>query len=149
MRCVGECLAHAIGTGFVDGDKFERLLHPLIVSLQSMPIDFTVPIVEPVFASLALCALSTSQANAMLQTLHHAVTKLLKSEFAQVRRSALSCVKTLFERVGNDYLVLLPDTLPFLAELLEDEDETVRIMAQKVALVLRDLSGEDISEFLK
>jgi U3 small nucleolar RNA-associated protein 10 len=51
--------------------------------------------------------------------------------------------------VGNDYLPLLPDTLPFLAELLEDADENVRILAQKVALLLRDLSGEDISEFLK
>ena len=85
----------------------------------------------------------------MLQTLHHALTRLLRSDLNRTRLNTLSCVKTLFERVGNDYLVLMPDTLPYLAELLEDTDEDIRMLAQKLALVLREVSGEDISEFLR
>ncbi len=47
------------------------------------------------------------------------------------------------------YLVLLPETLPFLAELLEDSNPEVEELAQRTAKMLQELSGEDIAEYLR
>lgn len=149
LGAVGECLVHAIGTRFVDTALFDSLLAVLAEALESSESETSQSFVEPAMASLALCALSQPTVNAMLQTLHHSMTRLVRSPTARVRFNALSCIKQLFERVGDDYLALMPDTLPFLAELLEDKDDSIRVLAQKLALVLKDLSGEDIAEFLK
>ncbi|KAH9254412.1 hypothetical protein BASA81_007525 [Batrachochytrium salamandrivorans] len=149
LGAVGECLVHAIGTRFVDIQLFDPLLAVLATALEGSESEISQNFVEPAMASLALCALAQPTVNAMLQTLHHSMTRLVRSPIARVRFNALSCIKQLFERVGDDYLALMPDTLPFLAELLEDKDDSVQVLAQKLALVLKDLSGEDIAEFLK
>ena len=37
----------------------------------------------------------------------------------QVKESALKVLDELHKRLGEDYMPLLPDTVPFLAELME------------------------------
>jgi len=45
--------------------------------------------------------------------------------------------------------VLLPETLPQLAELLEDADVAVEARAQEVVAALEELSGEKLDEYLR
>ena len=39
----------------------------------------------------------------------------------QVRFAALGCLEQLAEKVGEEYMTLLPETIPFLAELMEGQ----------------------------
>jgi hypothetical protein len=48
----------------------------------------------------------------------------------------------------EEYLVLLPETLPFLAELMEDPVEEVEAEVQELLAELTELSGEDLKEML-
>jgi len=43
----------------------------------------------------------------------------------------------------------LADTLPVIAELLEDKDKAVKKAAHKAAKKLQQISGEDLEHFLK
>lgn len=70
-----------------------------------------------------------------------------RSEKPRPRLLALRVVKLLAEQLKEEYLVLLPETLPFLAELLEDSDLNVQAKTQEVVKFLEDLSGEDLSQY--
>lgn len=45
--------------------------------------------------------------------------------------------------------MLLPETLPFLAELLEDAEAGVEARAAGLLRALEELSGESLAEYLK
>lgn len=42
---------------------------------------------------------------------------------------------------------LLPETIPFLAEMLEDEDETTEKYAQNAVRTLEEILGEPLQKY--
>jgi len=82
------------------------------------------------------------------QTLHHALLQFSKHADPIVRKGMLDTVQALFEEVGEPYIVLLADTLPTIAELMEDKEREVKNTAHRVAKKLQQLSGEDLTTFL-
>ncbi len=70
-----------------------------------------------------------------------------RSEKVRARLLALRVVKLLAEQLKEEFLVLLPETLPFLAELLEDADLNVVANTQGVIKNLEDLSGENLAQY--
>ena len=65
------------------------------------------------------------------------------------RKAAVAVLAALAKRLGSNYLPLLPEALPFLAELLEDVEPQVRAAASQLVLQLEGLSGERLDSFLK
>ena len=63
------------------------------------------------------------------------------------RLLALRIVKLLAEQLKEEYLVLLPETLPFLAELLEDSELDVVAKSQEIIKILETNSGESLSQY--
>lgn len=64
----------------------------------------------------------------------------------QVKQTSMVCVERMIQRLGHRFLSLLPETLPLLAECLEDDaihDKTVELVRY-----LEDLSGEPIYKYL-
>jgi hypothetical protein len=99
--------------------------------------------------SPAVVALARASAHdAAWQTLHSAVLEFTRHAAPAVRAATLSLIVQLFERAGEGYIVLVADTLPAVAELLEDQDKQVKLQAHKTARKLQQLSGEDLSSFL-
>ncbi|CAN5951450.1 unnamed protein product [Sphagnum jensenii] len=52
------------------------------------------------------------------------------------------------DEVGDDYLALLPECLPFLSELLEDDSTLVTDRARDTAKLIEELSGESIENYM-
>lgn len=65
----------------------------------------------------------------------------------RARLLALRIVKELAENLKEEYLVLLPETLPFLAELLEDSELEVVAKSQEIIKILETNSGESLSQY--
>ena len=55
----------------------------------------------------------------------------------------------MFIQAGEEYLLLLPECLPFFAELLEDEAEDVSTLAASVVRDAEELSGESLDSYLQ
>ena len=55
----------------------------------------------------------------------------------------------MYKHVGEDMLALLPETIPFLAELLEDRDTDVKMLCKDVKTMIEDVSGEKLDEYLR
>lgn len=70
-----------------------------------------------------------------------------RSEMVRARILGLRIVKYLVENLREEYLVLLAETIPFLAELLEDVELPVKTLAQEIVKELESMSGENLREY--
>jgi hypothetical protein len=51
--------------------------------------------------------------------------------------------------VGEEYLLLLPECLSYLSELLEDDSTEVVTLTSEVIQNIEELSGESLDSYLK
>lgn len=63
------------------------------------------------------------------------------------RLFALRVCVELASRLGDDYLPLLPETVPFLSELLEDEDSLVETQCRKSVQELERILDEPLQKY--
>lgn len=80
--------------------------------------------------------------------LHHAVLMATRAATAESRCAALEVVVAICNTLQEEYLTLLPEALPFLSELLEDEDSRVEKRTVEVLKTMEAVSGEDLKQYL-
>lgn len=66
-----------------------------------------------------------------------------------VRGRALAAASGLVQALGFEYLGLIPESLPFLAELLEDGEAPLASATQRLIARLEQLSGESLQEHVR
>ena len=71
-----------------------------------------------------------------------------RSEKLRARLLSLRSVKQMMDNLKEEYLVLLAETIPFLGELLEDVDLSVKSLSQDIITQLEVMSGEDLAQHL-
>lgn len=71
-----------------------------------------------------------------------------RSENVRSRVLGLRIVKNLLENLKEEYLVLLAETIPFLGELLEDVELSVKSLAQEILKEMESMSGESLRQYL-
>ena len=81
--------------------------------------------------------------------LHSALLAVSRSSVPAVRLAVVDSVLGLFDALQSRYLVMLPETLPFVSEWLEDEDEEVERRVQRLVKVIEELSGEKLDRYLE
>jgi U3 small nucleolar RNA-associated protein 10 len=72
-----------------------------------------------------------------------------RSQSAAVRRAAVYVFEQLFVSIGDNLLVILPELLPWISELLEDGDVGVERNVQKLVKIIEKLSGESLDATLQ
>lgn len=60
---------------------------------------------------------------------------------------ALKVVVNLATKLGEDYMPLLPETVPFISELLEDENSEVEKECQRSVQELEKILGEPLQKY--
>lgn len=140
-------------TGALTAQHVDSLLAPLVRQLEHVDVaggaeEYDAYVAELVVPCLARLASATGK-DAVWKPLHHAVLMQTRSAQPRVRRAALQAVLECFLRVGEEYVVMmLPETMPFLAELLEDDDAAVEGLAHEVKQVVERMTGESIDSYL-
>ena len=72
-----------------------------------------------------------------------------RNEQWQTRLGAMSIVEHMFDTMRERYLIVLNDTIPFISEMLEDENETVENTTKRIVNRIEQLTGESIKDYLK
>lgn len=72
-----------------------------------------------------------------------------KSILPQIRIGALETIVAIASKLGEDYLMLLPETIGSLAELLEDENEKVETAMKNAIQRMEDVLGQPIREYFQ
>jgi U3 small nucleolar RNA-associated protein 10 len=81
--------------------------------------------------------------------LNGAVLKHMRSESASVRLAAIKCEQELTDRLGEEWLSMLPEMLPFISELQEDDDEVVEKETHRWIVKIEGVLGESLDSMLQ
>jgi len=73
----------------------------------------------------------------------------MRSDDATVRLAAVKCERSLTERLGEEWLALLPEMLPVIAEVLEDDDEGVERETRAWIKGVEEVLGESLEGMLR
>lgn len=98
-----------------------------------------------------LVALSSAAGDEQLwKPLNHAVVQACSHETrSEVRKAGVKCLASIIRSVGEEYMVLIPECLPVLSELLEESDEEIAALAQECISMSEELLGESLEENLR
>jgi len=105
---------------------------------------FTAVYVVPFVSSLT----AATRRDTLWKPVIQACLLTLRDESARVRLTGLQAAAALYSAGGDDALVLLPETLSFLSEVLADGDTGVEAAANTLLARLEAASGEDLQKFL-
>ncbi|KAL2932885.1 hypothetical protein RDABS01_016004 [Bienertia sinuspersici] len=157
LSSLHKCFRYDTDTGvkFLDSSKFHLLLKPIVSQLNVEPPAGIedhpdIPSVKEVDDILVSCVgqmAITAGSDLLWKPLNHEVMMQTRSELVRCRLLGLKIVKYLVDNLKEEYLVLLAETIPFLAELLEDVELPVKTLAQEILKELESLSGENLREY--
>ncbi|KAE8147488.1 U3 small nucleolar RNA-associated protein 10 [Aspergillus avenaceus] len=74
--------------------------------------------------------------------------KAAGGENPHTRLAALKAEQSLTEQLGEEWLALLPEMLPYISELMEDEDENVEREVRKWVKQIEEVLGEKLDDML-
>ncbi|KAL8737733.1 MAG: hypothetical protein Q9181_001390 [Wetmoreana brouardii] len=83
------------------------------------------------------------------KTINAAILKYTRSDVSAVRLAAVQCQQSLTNRLGEEWLALLPEMLPFISELQEDDDENVERETLRWIKRIEDVLGESLTPMLQ
>lgn len=75
--------------------------------------------------------------------------KHLRSEHAAVRLAVVLCEQALTDKVGEDWLSMLPEMLPYISELQDDDDEVVEKETHRWIVKIEGILGENLDAMLQ
>lgn len=99
----------------------------------------------PAITELAVAADSVNQH----RSLNSAILLHTRSYDPNVRLAAVRCELSLTERLGEEWLALLPEMLPFVSELQEDDDEAVEGETLLWIKKMEEVLGERLAPMLQ
>jgi U3 small nucleolar RNA-associated protein 10 len=99
--------------------------------------------------SLALVSAITALASATSAADQHkdlntAILRLMKSENKETRLAAVRVERSLTEKLGEEWLVMVPEMMPVLGEVLEDEDADVEREGREWVTRIEEVLGEGL-----
>ncbi|MCJ1486207.1 snoRNA-binding rRNA-processing protein utp10, partial [Schaereria dolodes] len=124
---------------------FTPISEPLISQLTRAATLPTTPDLIPAITELAVAADSPEHH----REINAAILKHMRSDDRHVRLAAVQCEQSLTERLGEEWLSLLPEMLPFISELQEDDDESVERETQRWIVRIEAILGESLDSMLQ
>uniref|UniRef100_A0A1Y1MKS6 HEAT repeat-containing protein 1 n=1 Tax=Photinus pyralis TaxID=7054 RepID=A0A1Y1MKS6_PHOPY len=134
---------------FVNKERFEVLMQPIVDQLENALDGLdnletrANKILIPCIAQFAVATADDS----LWKQMNYQILLKTRHNTSKIRLIALNAVGETAKKLGEDFLPLLPETIPFLAELLEDEDEVVEKSCQKMLQELEKVLGEPLQKY--
>nr|XP_021187180.2 HEAT repeat-containing protein 1 [Helicoverpa armigera] len=134
---------------FLNKDRFETLMQPVvdqlentlggIQSLKSRATEYIIPCVSQF-------AVATAD-DSLWKLLNYQILLKTRHNDAEVRLTALDCLVAMATQLGSSWLPLLAESVPFLAELLEDGDSRIEASTKDAIRKLEQILGESLEKY--
>jgi U3 small nucleolar RNA-associated protein 10 len=145
LRTLCECFKHDQDDFWQSPAHFDAIAPALITQFQHAAI---LPLAEELVPAIVELAAAADSADHHKQ-LNSAILKSMRSESASVRLVAVRCEHALTDRLGEEWLSMLPEMLPFISELQDDDDEVVERETHKWIVKIEDVLGESLDSMLQ
>ncbi|KAF3033541.1 snoRNA-binding rRNA-processing protein utp10 [Didymella keratinophila] len=124
------------------GSVMKPLLNLLTITSTSAVTETVIPAITELAAASASSLDNHREMNAVL-------LRYMRAEAAHTRLATVLCEQSLTKRLGEEWLGLLPEMLPFISELREDDDEMVERETQRWITEVEGVLGEDLEGMLQ
>nr|POE86486.1 u3 small nucleolar rna-associated protein 10 [Quercus suber] len=124
---------------------FDSVAQPVTSQLGRVADLRTTDAVIPAITELAVAVASPEHHKQM----NTAIMSYMRSSDAAVRLAAVQAERAITEKLNFDWLALLPEMLPFISELQEDDDEEVERETLKWVEQIEGVTGESLGEMLR
>ncbi|RMY79346.1 hypothetical protein D0863_00103 [Hortaea werneckii] len=124
---------------------FEAIMRPLLNQLENGSVFDVTAQVVPAITELASAAASPEHHKVM----NTAIMQYMRHSNSAVRLAAVQCERAITERLNLDWLSLLPEMLPFISELQEDDDEEVERETLRWVRQIEEVTGESLEGMLQ
>ncbi|KAJ3254475.1 HEAT repeat-containing protein 1 [Chytriomyces hyalinus] len=84
---------------------------------------------------------------AMWKGLNKDIMRKSRSEDVLCRIVTIKAMQEFYIQLGEEFLILLPETVPTIAELMEDSDERVQVAVQELTAEIQKHLGEDLNSY--
>ncbi|XP_001952627.2 HEAT repeat-containing protein 1 [Acyrthosiphon pisum] len=132
---------------FTTKDRFEIIMNPLVDILEAIELEdynnicknYVIPCISNLIAAVTDDTLwKDINCQIMLKARHR---------LPEVRSICIDTTLAVAERLGENFLPLLPDSIPFLAELMEDEQEDIEQKTRKAIQQMEKYVNEPIESY--
>uniref|UniRef100_G3MLV5 HEAT repeat-containing protein 1 n=1 Tax=Amblyomma maculatum TaxID=34609 RepID=G3MLV5_AMBMU len=139
LATLSGCFHHG-GKRFVTRERATILLKPLVNQVEN-ELGGTEATQRRVERHLVPCLASFAAGceDAIRKEWHQKLLYQMRHSSARVRYTTLLAFREAVRKLGDDYLSLLPEAVPFLAELMEDESTEVEHLCQDVILEVEQI----------
>lgn len=134
---------------FLNKDRFETLMQPVVDQLENQ-LGGIVRLKERAVESLVPCVAQFAVATAddsLWKLLNYQVLLKTRHNDAEIRLLALDCLVAMATQIGSSWLPLLAESVPFLAELLEDGDPKIEATTKDAIRKLETILGEPLEKY--
>ncbi|XP_001355765.2 HEAT repeat-containing protein 1 homolog [Drosophila pseudoobscura] len=131
---------------FINDHRFNTLMQPLVDQLENDLILGSEPLQLALSQCIAQLAVATN--DVMWKQLNSQVLLKTRTTTPEVRILAFNTCVSIARKLGESFAPLLPETVPFVAELLEDEHQRVEKNTRNGVQELEAILGEPIQKYL-
>ncbi|KAG5894567.1 hypothetical protein JTB14_021549 [Gonioctena quinquepunctata] len=134
---------------FINRDRFDILMQPLVDQLENtlggveVLVERNSRIITPCLVHFVLATAD----DALWKQMNYQILLKMRHNSPKIRLVALYTLTEIVKKLGEDFLPLLPETIPFLSELLEDEEEDVEKACKKAVQEMEKVLGEPLQKY--
>lgn len=130
---------------FINSSRFEIVMQPIVDMIENEGFIAKEENREILTATIAQLPCSASD-DILWKQLNYQVLMKTRSDSVEQRILGLKICVEMAKKLGQSYESLLPETIPFLSELLEDEDYQVVEATQNGVRELEETIGESLQK---
>lgn len=145
LRALIPCFEHDQDDFWQSPAHFKAIAPVLCDQFKNAPGLALVEELVPAIVELAAAADSSDHH----KELNGMILKHLRSEVSSVRLAAVKCEQALTDRLGEEWLAMLPEMLPFISELQEDDDDVVEKETNRWIVKIEGVLGESLDSMLQ
>jgi len=142
-------LLRTLKTGFTTDDRdfwqlpthYSAISESLLSQLDRASILGQALITEHLIPCITELA-AAAQSEEHFKTINTTVCKKMRDDNPAIRIVAFRTMKELYAKLGEEWLGLLPETVPFIAEGVEDDDEDVERETRRLIVKVEEFLGE-------
>ncbi|KAI7866230.1 hypothetical protein BDF14DRAFT_1985180 [Spinellus fusiger] len=151
------CIMSALQKSFLydndnlwNAERFDKILDPvldqMLVVSKGDAQDYLSRMVTYLVPCIGQMAVTVSN-DTLWKPLNHKVLMKTREDIPEIRLAALHCIEEFYSRLGEEWLLFLAESISFLAELMEDDDDRVEKRVQLVNAQIETHLGESLDKF--
>ncbi|CAF2622118.1 unnamed protein product [Rotaria sp. Silwood2] len=90
---------------------------------------------------------SATKEEPLWRQIHYQILLKTRSNLSKVRLATLNVLQELSRKLGMNYQSLLPEAIPFMAELMEDPNDEVEKTCHRVIVDMESTLGESLQDY--